>query len=272
MSPLALVTLGAGALFGLGQVARFEKSAALDIANLLTGPGKSVKVRSTPFGPLGYAFGDLSRATISASNFETKGLPLYTEPWRSKKGRLRELHLDLRNFKLGDLEVERIDAKIPNCRFDLAYAISAKKVRLSHSGVGLGEVWLTEDALERFILKKFTEIKDVTVRCDRGYVWVEGRGEFLVIETQFRVLAKLESPDGFTIVLTKARIAFDGLPVDAAVGQTVLDTLNPVVDLRKDLQLLDAVSISEIDARDGQIRAKAHVKIPTRPGSQPLSG
>src|SRR5688572_30112291 len=106
-----------GLLFGLGagEVRKFEKLAAEDIAATLTGQSKKVKVKSEMNGLIGGALGDLKRVTISARSFSTPGLPLFCEPELGTKGKVRELRIELDDFVLGNLRVEHLEATIPNC-------------------------------------------------------------------------------------------------------------------------------------------------------------
>ena len=122
---------------------------------------------------IGGALGDMKRVTIRAEHFATDGLPLFTEPDRSQKGLVRDLRLELVDFELAGLRVERLSASIPNCRFDYALAVSKRQIRLSKSGVGVGTVVLRDKDLEAFILRKFKEIKRVSVRIEDGRAVVE---------------------------------------------------------------------------------------------------
>lgn len=259
--------IGAGLAFGLGagEVRRFERSAAADIAAKLQGPNKKVSVRSQIDIPFGILTKSVRSATIFAQDFSIDELPLYAEEDRSKEGKLGTLNMRMKNFRLCGLLVDEMTATIPGCRFDFALAMSKRQIRLSKSGVGVGEVKISEAALAEFILKKFPEIKTITVNCDRDYLWLEGFGEFLIIQTHFRVLAKLVSRDGIRLELTRARVAFDGLPAEAEVAQTVLDTLNPVVDLNRDLKLQGAIFVKGVETSNGILRAWGDTKIPKLP-------
>jgi hypothetical protein len=143
-------------------------------------------------------------------------------------------------------------------------ALKKGQIRLSKSGTGTGEVRISEKALERFVLTKFREILSVSIRCERGWVWIEGVGEFLVIKTAFRVLAKLEPLNGNKLMLVQARVAFDGLPVDKEVADAVLQTLNPVVDLDKDLSLHGAIVVHSVSSENGFLTASGATTIPAR--------
>lgn len=263
---MTLLFLGLfGGLIHLGgmQVRSFENSAAADIAAKLRGPDKHVEVRAV-IGPE-VIWGDVCEVGIDASRFSTEGLPLYTESKRSHRGWLRSLHLNLNDFNLKDLHIQRLKADIPNCRFDLPLAVNHRRIRLSESGTGEGEVVIGETDLERFILSKFQEIKKVKVKIDRDKVFVDGYGEFLVVSTTFSVVARLEAPGGDKLVLAHARMLFDGKPVDEESKKLVLEALNPVVDFNKDLALFGAIAVDHIELKNGQLIAKGQVHIPEAP-------
>src|SRR5262249_41423786 len=149
-----------------------------------------VQVTVEPDG-LGVLWGALDRATIRASDFSVEGLPLFVEPERSRAGRCGNLTIDLINFRLKGLRVDSLHASIPACRYDRGLALRSKTVRLSKSGLGTGTVRVLQNDLGDFILRKFHEIKRVSVKADRGVVWVEGYGEFLIVKSNFTVIADL---------------------------------------------------------------------------------
>lgn len=258
-----------GLCWGVGraEIRSFEHEAAAEIASKLQGPDKRVVVRSRLNGLAGL-WGDLAEADIAASNFSTKGLPLFTEPNRSKQGIIRRLHIRLTDFQLSGLDVASLEASIPDCRYDFGLALRKKQIRLSRSGVGMGRVIIRQEALEKWILRKFHEIKRVTVRIDKDKAWVEGYGEFLITKTNFEVIASLEPLDGTKLVLTDAKVYFEWNRVDEPGRKVLLDTLNPVVDLRKDLGLFDAIEVEGLRLRDGVVEAWGKTRIPILPASQ----
>lgn len=249
-SGIANVTLG-----------RFHEKAASEIASKLQ--GGSVQV-STELADVSLS-GHLKSATISAKDFATQGLPLFTEPERSKRGRIDTLRIDLDNFSLRKLRVKHLSATIPNCRYDFGLATRHSTFRLSQSGEGKGTVEIRQEDLTAFILSKFKEIKSVSVEAAKDKVWVRGHGDFLMISTDFEVLARLESPDGRTLVLTDCRIWFDGERASEGASAALLKTLNPVVDLDADLGLAGAVDIQKIETRNGLITVVGKTRIPVRP-------
>lgn len=258
---LALLLLGLSTGTLDRELAVFERSAEADIRSRLQGDQVLVSVRLEPE----LSLNTLRRATIRASRFSLDGLPLFTEPKRSKAGRLKELRLELTDFTLRGLKIRRLEAVIPDCRFDLGLALARKGLRLSQSGTGVGTVEIGEKELAAWIDRKYAEIKGCTVRVDRDVVWVEGYGEFLIVKSNFQVISKLQAVGGTKLTLTDAKIYFDWQRAEPSAAKVLLQTLNPVVDLAKDLALYDAVNVSSIRLRDGFVRASGKTRIPLLP-------
>lgn len=266
---IGLIFAGLGLLFGLGsaEVQSFERQAAADIKSRLQGERVEVQVHTRSVGLEGLD-GRVKRVSILASHFSTEGLPLFTEPGLSRKGRIDDLRIDLDDFDLANLHVRQLRAVIPNCRYDFGLAVSKRKIRLSESGLGTGSVEIDEASLEQFILKKFHEIKRVAVHIAKGRLSVEGYGEFFIISTNFLVVARLQPVAGTKLVLADARISFDGKAADPISSKAILDTLNPVVDLNRDLKLYDAISVTSVDLEHGSLKATGFTKIPNDPATE----
>lgn len=260
-----LAGLGMGIHSAGVEIRKFESLAAQEIRSNLQGDSAKVSVSSRMTAGMGGAWGDFARVTIDASDFRAEGLPLWVEPGRSQYGKVRELVIRLRDFNLAGLDVARLEATIPDCRFDLGLALSAKKIRLSRSGEGSGRVEVTHDALERFIVRKFAEVKRVEVKLGGDRIMVAGYGEFLLVKTEFLVVANLRARNGVQLYLEDAKIYFDGVTPDAESSRILLDTLNPVVDLDKDLRLHGAVTFVGVRLSDNRLLATCTTRIPSRP-------
>lgn len=243
-------------------VRRFERDAARDIATRLQGPGVTVRLKTVPQGPFGLLQGDIRRGTIEATHFEASQLPLFTEPARPQNGRLRELRLSLVDFRLAGLHIDRLEATIPNCRYDLNLAKREHKVRLSRSGEGTGDVHVRQADLEAFVLKKYHEIKSVAMNLSGGYAEIDGVGEFLLVRTRFHVVASLVAVDKRKLALAKAIVYFDGMPASTEASQALLKALNPVVDLDADLKLHGAIDLERVTLDHGELIATGKTRIP----------
>jgi hypothetical protein len=113
-------------------------------------------------------------------------------------------------------------------------------------------------------------VKSAEVRIDRDKLYIEGHAELLLLSTDFTVIARLEPAEGSRLNLAHARVLFDGTPADAALEKVLLDILNPVVDLDRDLGLSGAMKVEKVRLRDGVLRASGATTIPSRPpGTDP---
>jgi hypothetical protein len=249
--------------FGAAQVRSFEQLAAADISARLQGPEREVTVRAE-VGPEAL-FGDVHRVTLRARRFEAEELPLYTEPGRSTRGHLRFLRLDLEDFTLRGLRVESLRGEIRNSRFDLPLAMNHRQIRLSRSGDGEGEVVVDEKDLERFLLLKFHEVKRAQVRIEKDKLFVDGYGEFVLLATEFTVIARLEPVDGSRFELAHARILIGGQPAEGPARDVLLRSLNPVIDLDRDLGLHGAMHVEKLILADGKVRALGRLRVPAAP-------
>jgi len=269
MGPFLILAALGGSL-GLidREVKVFERAAAREIRTKLQGEAARVKVEAQPDG-IGVLWGAIDRATITASQFSVDELPLFVEPQRSKAGRCGNLTLRLQDFRLRGLRVDSLVASIPACRYDRSLALSKKTFRLSKSGVGTGTVRILQDDLSVFVEEKYAEIKRGKVQVRSGIVRVDGYGEFLIVKTEFTVIATLVPVDGDKLELRDATVWFDGRRADPFASETLLKTLNPVVDFDADLGLYGAVKVEKLDLRDGVLTASGRTRIPVKPGSGP---
>ena len=128
-----------------------------------------------------------------------------------------------------------------------------------------------EADLGAYLLRKFRELKRVSVRIDRNRAFVKGYGEFIVVQTEFEVIAKLVPVDGTKLMLADAKVFFGDLVAAEDVKRLVLDTLNPIVDLDRDLKLYGAVQVEGLSLENGVLEAWGKTKIPDRPKTLPAS-
>ncbi|HWP30173.1 MAG TPA: hypothetical protein VNK96_00375 [Fimbriimonadales bacterium] len=221
-----------------------------------------MKVKSD--GLLGALEGRFSEVSITARDFSVNGLPLFSEPERSKYGRIKSLKLRLFDFSLRGLRIEELKADLRDCRFDFALALDERKVRLSRSGSGEGYVRVNEKALEDFILRKYHEIKRIRVELKKYKVYVEGYGEFPFFKTEFYVIADLVPKNDFEIHLENAFV-FLGRSIDETMKRALLDFINPVIHENEDLALYGALKMKRVEIGEGVLELFGEARIPERP-------
>ncbi len=266
---LLALGLGVGLSTLQREVRLFEQGAAKDIAARLQGEQKSVKVQVRLEGVLEGSQGRLRSARIEARDFHVEGLPLFTERDRPQNGFIGVLELRLYDFSLRALAIKELGADLFQCRYDFGLAKRERRVRLSHSGTGPGYALVTEEALERFLLSKYPEIKSVSVRLKKYKAFVEGYGEFLIAQSRFYVIADLQARQGTQIWLSNAIVFLDGKRASPEMERALLNVINPVLDLDKDLGLYGALQLSRVDIQEGMLVARGIARIPERPEEMP---
>lgn len=249
---------------GAITIADFQKSVAQEISSRLEGEKKIVRVEAEFGGLLGAAFGEVSRAKINASHFSSQGLPFFTEPNRSQAGALRKLVLDFKEFEVSGLKCESLYAEIPECRFDFGLAKKSKMIRLSKSGTGEAKVFLRYVDLESFVKLKFPEMKEIRITEDHGWIRVEGRGQFLILNAELLIKAKLKT-NGTQLFMDDAVVRIDGERPDEASKANLLQALNPILDFNQDLDLLDAVKAESLELTPRGVSIRGKVTIPVQP-------
>lgn len=257
--------LAAGGLAD-SKIADFQRAAALDIASVLSGPDKWVRIGVKVDGLFTLPSGALASVRLQASRFSVSGIPLFCEPPTGRTARIGVLNLELKDFVLRGLRIEKLTASIPGCEYDLDVAKRKKIVRLAKSGTGAGEATVRETDLAAFLLYKYRDFQSVEVRLMRGRAVVTGRGKFGLFESSFRVIAKMSVRDPRKIDLTEASVFLDGSMVEAAAARSLLASVNPVMDLDEDLGLHGAFDVAEIAVAEGEMRLVGQARIPNRPG------
>ena len=250
-------------LFGLGAsaVRRYERTAERDVAARLTGEDKRVRLTLRYPGFLSPASGDLASATVEASRFSVRGLPFLREPGRTARGRIDRLVLDLRDFELSGLAVERLSGTVPRVRYDLGYAQRHGGIRISRCGVGEAEVVLRPEAIAAWLMRRTPGLLGVRAVTQGDVLRVTGRIRFSAFEVPFDVSGPLAG-DGPKLLLTSPRILLGGTEATGANAEALARALNPVVDADRDLGLRGAVAIQTVAIEAGRVIARGTVTIP----------
>ena len=261
MIPILIWLVGLGA-YGAArtEIHHLEKSAAREIGANFGGEHKEVNVH-VDFDPE-ILWGNIRRITVNASHFTAQGLPVGVEKNLSHNGKLRDLRFDLSDFVLRDLRVAHLRVDVYDSRYDFGLAIRKHQFKLSRSGKGVADVELEPADLAAFIKQKFHEIQSVTVKIEGDKVYIDGHGEFLLLSTDFSIVAQMEPVDGTKLMLKFAQIRFDGMPAGEEATAAVLKVLNPVIDLDADLGLRGSVHINKIHLEAGHIRADGETVVP----------
>jgi len=262
--PIAAAALGLLFHFGAKEVRRFEHLAAADLASHLQGENKAVEVR-VKLGS--FRLGHLKEAQIDANGFKTPSLPLWTEPWRSKEGRIDTLVVRLRDFEIGDLPVQSLDIELKNCRWDVAYAIKEGKIRLSRSGTGTFTAVVNQQAIGSYISRRYPFVKVHRFAIDFYKVAFEGNILTPLGTADFAMAAHVELWKSQGLSLVPAYLFLGGRRIDPNQEPTFKRLLNPVIDLDRDFRLNGALTIHRLKLNKGELHLSGAVTIPVSNGT-----
>ncbi len=260
---LPLVAAAFGLLFHFGgqEVRRFENLASKDLASQLDGSNKQVKVR-IKIGSL--RPGHLCEAVIEASDFNTPSLPLWTEPWRSKEGRIDRLIIKLKDFEIGGLPVQSLDIELSDCRWDVAYAVKEGKIRLSRSGRGTFRATIAQDGIVRYLAKRYPFVKTERLEIDAYKVLFAGSLATPLGSTSFDLVAipRLHGSSGLSLI--PAYLSFGGRRTDIAREPALQRIFDPVLDLDRDFGLRGALHIDQLSFQAQRLDITGSAVIPVR--------
>lgn len=242
--PILAAAFGLLFHFGSKEVKRFENMAAGDLASHLEGDAKQVKVR-IKLGSL--RPGHLSEATIEASGFSTKTLPLWTEPRRSKEGRIDKLIIKLKDFEIGGLPMESLNIELNDCRWDFACAVKEGKIRLSRSGSGTFQATISQDGIVRYLAKRYPFVKTSSFRIETYKILFSGSLATPLGTAPFDLVAvpRLHQNSGLSLI--PVYLSFSGVRTDISNEPALRRVFDPVIDVNRDFGLRGALEIESLE-------------------------
>jgi hypothetical protein len=257
--PLFVAAFGLVFHFGGKEVHRFERLAECDLSHQLGVDIKNVSVR-IKLGSL--QLGHLAEVSIDAKNFTVEELPLSTESWRSRAGKIERLQIHLSDFTLGKLPFKELKVTLIDSRWDVTAAMRDRRFHFSRSGKGSFEATIDEVGLRTYISRRYPQVIPELVSIDLYKMTLEGNLVTPFGSSRFVTLAKGILSGPRTLSLAPAYLTFDGVSASDQLKKTFLKTLNPVIDLDRDFNLNGALSMTGIWFKKGEMVIVGTATIP----------
>jgi len=108
---------------------------------------------------------------------------------------------------------------------------------------------ITEADLNRALALKKNSIENMHIKLNQGYLTFTGRYRF-GLSTSLMLQGRLEAPDGYKINLVPTKASVGGIPLPAAPLRTVLNRMNPLINLKR---LPMAPKVSRITVQPGAL-------------------
>jgi hypothetical protein len=209
---------------------------------------------------IGHAY----RATISGGGFASDTLPFALEPGGGARARVRHLVLDLQNIVLRDLPIRSLQADIPFVELDGLRALFSGHITLRSAQEGRGVAIITEEGLAQFLQKRRSQFRNLEIRLFAGEAFVKMETVLLVAPTQVQARAKIGIAEGRFLNAIDAVVSVGGKPLPAALTEKLLRSLNPILDIDRDLGLRDWLYVTDAEIGEGILTVRARVTIPQK--------
>jgi hypothetical protein len=136
------------------------------------------------------------------------------------------------------------------------------KVRLSRSGTGPVSVRIRDKDFEPVVLRRFPEIRTISIAMDKGRVAIDGTATIAVLTAKFHIDAGLTVRDGTRLVLVDPALKIGDHRSDPKTAASFLKVFDSLLDLDKDLRLEHALTVDSIELQNGFLIARGSATIP----------
>ncbi len=223
----------------------------------------NVQVTLKPRGIFGLFGNDISSIDVYGKRLQADDLPFGLHVKHSWQGSIQHLRLHYQDFRLRSLHVDRFDADIPNVKYDVNEALSREKLLLRGAGIGPASVGLKTDSLTVFINHKFPNLfSDLIITLQPGHVTLSGKTSIIGIRAPFQVDGHLIQRDSRYIDLIAENISINGIHVMPKTAQSLIDKINPVLDINTDLGLNGIFAINDVAIDSEFITIRGSITFP----------
>ena len=227
-------------------------------------PSANFDIRITPRGLLGMTVGQAYRARISGGGFTAESLPFRIEPGGGAVAGIRHLELDLHDIVLRDLGVQTLTADIPFVKADATKAFFDGHLRFRGAQEGTGEAILTAEQIERYLAKKRPQFQELKIRLSQGEAFISGKTALLIPGSAFEAKATVGISEGRYLNAENPTVSLNGTPMPRTMAIQLLKTVNPIIDIDKDLGLGEWLYITSAEIAEGKLTVRGRIHIPVK--------
>ncbi len=252
LSYLAFSILGLLAIHA-GIVHTVKTRAEQNIRALLGSKG-AIHLHIAPNGFWGWEQNRLREVDISASHVSLLTIPLQLYPHSGWRGDIDSMSLHLRRFTLQNLPVHSLIITIPHLTYDAGRAVLHGELQLRSAGTGTASIAIGANGLKEFILHKYpSRFENLHVQILSGKIALTGSinliGEYVPIRSYYQ----LNVQDGRYVYLVSPEIELNGSPTPSSLSASIVHSINPVLDLVKDLSLGGYFELKSVSIQTGRV-------------------
>ena len=224
--------------------------------------GGHIETDIEPRGLLGLITGNSSVTTVRGRGFATDELPFKLDRGGWAKVHVSRLRFEFEDFKLKNLPVRKLTAEFPGVSLDAGKIAFDERIVIRRAGEGKAEAVVGAEALQQFISRKYSSLKDVTIRLTGGWAEVAATAPVVGGSSRIDGRCRFTPVDGKFIYATDATFHLNGKDATPAMTQMLLKMLNPIVDSDKDMGLGRFVYLTEVTVGEGTVTLRGRVRVP----------
>ncbi len=227
-----------------------------------------VRVTAVPRGLLGYEVNDVWAVDVYAQDFTAKRLPFFVTRRGGWKGSIRHLRLHFHDFTLFALPIRGFEADVPFVTYDLGQAFYRSRLSARSAGQGPAQVTIGFEGLRLFASRKFASIlSDVGISKTNENIRLTGRIRFFGIASAIVATGVLYPRAGRYLDITDAHVELDGQALSPDSTRLLLQQLNPVLDLVKDVNWGDYFRIESVRIGENAVIITGQATLPPSTGA-----
>ena len=220
-----------------------------------------------------YLFGNrIEILDLYGDGVKSEKLPFMQFPSAGWKGSISSLRLHITHSTLKGLSIERLEAVIPDVRYDLGWAINRNRLKIRSAGTGSVDLWVSTDAITEFTRKKYSQsMRDVAVTVIGERMMVRGTALMMGAKAQIEVQGSLMPRDGRYVEISNPQVILNGKPVNSDVAVRLVSGVNPVLDIDKDFDIGNFMRVQSVKIEGVLVHIHGTASVPIAVSAQPKS-
>ncbi len=239
---------------------RAEHAIVHDLAKTVQGGKINATVNGR--GMFGLLFGQASTVFISGSGFKSDGFKFRVQRGSGLRAYVARLNLSFTDFTVRDVPVRRYVADFPSVSIDGARVIFDERIIMRTAGEGIAEATVGPEALAAIFARKFPQYKNVKIALRPGVVDVSAEANALGITTRVESSSSTALSEGRYVLLSASKVLVNGKEASPEFVKNLYKTINPAVDIYKDLGLGGYFYATRLDLEDGVLKVRGRALIP----------
>ncbi len=250
------------ATFHSGLEQRIRHDAAQQVHAMFHNTG-TVRATVEARGMFGLIASDIWAVDIYGEHLQTDRMPFTAYPKGGWKGSIRHLRLHLTDFTLADLPIERLDADVPSVTFDIGRVVWKEQIVVRGAGSGPAEVRVNKDGLRHYLLKRYTQtLSDVEIWIQNKKLYISGTAHFGLAPSHFVAACRLAPRAGRYLEVADPILMLNNHPVSPQLSAVILQQINPVLDVERDLGLGQVFTMAEVEIGESDVIIRGQATIP----------